>query len=47
MSKHFWISFIKSSIRIAGFIFLLENIFLAVGTLIVAELIGIIEELYE
>ena len=42
---HAIISFIKSSVRIIGFGFLPFNIMAATGLLVVAELIGIIEEM--
>jgi hypothetical protein len=42
---HQYVSFIKSGIRIVGYAALPFNINLAVGILIVSELVGIIEEL--
>lgn len=42
---HFKISLIKSLIRIVGFTTLLNSIIMGVSILIIAELIGIIEEL--
>ena len=43
--KHQKISFIKSGIRILGYILLPFNIPLAAGVLIASEVVGIIEEL--
>jgi hypothetical protein len=43
--KHQLISFIKSGIRIVGYVFILINIPIAVGLLILSEIIGIVEEL--
>ena len=43
--KHQIISFIKSGIRIFGYILLPFNISLAAGVLIASEAVGIIEEL--
>ena len=42
---HQRISFIKSGIRIAGYVFLPFNLEIAAGVLILSEVIGIIEEL--
>ena len=42
---HQRISFIKSAIRLAGYGLLLYSVPIAVGVLILSELIGIIEEL--
>lgn len=42
---HQKISFIKSGIRIIGYIFLPFSLEIAAGVLILSELIGIIEEL--
>jgi hypothetical protein len=42
---HQKISFIKSGIRIAGYIFLPFSLEIAAGVLILSEIIGIIEEL--
>ena len=47
MSKHAIISYIKSLVRIVGFVFLMINIFIAMWILIAAEVIEMIEELYE
>jgi len=43
--KHQIISFIKSGIRILGYVFLLFNLPIAVLLLILSEGIGILEEL--
>ena len=43
--KHQQISFIKSAIRIIGYIFIPFNIGIAVTLLVVSEAVGIIEEL--
>ena len=43
--KHQMISFVKSGIRIIGYIFLPFNIGVAVTLLIVSEVVGILEEL--
>ena len=43
--KHQQISFIKSGIRILGYIFIPFNIDVAVKLLIVSEVVGIAEEL--
>ena len=43
--KHQIISFIKSGIRILGYVFILINLQIAVGLLIISEIIGIFEEL--
>lgn len=42
---HQIISFVKSSIRIFGYVMLVVNIPVAMGILVVSEVIGIIEEL--
>lgn len=42
---HQIISFIKSSVRIFGYVMLVVNIPAAMGILVVSEVIGIIEEL--
>lgn len=42
---HQIISFVKSSVRIFGYIMLVVNIPAAMGILVVSEVIGIIEEL--
>tara|TARA_R100000081_G_C4633773_1_gene74320 strand:- start:153 stop:308 length:156 start_codon:yes stop_codon:yes gene_type:complete len=43
--KHQRISFAKSIIRIAGYIFIPVNLELAMAVLVFSEIIGIIEEL--
>jgi len=43
--KHQTISFVKSGVRILGYMFIPFNISVAVTLLIVAEAIGILEEL--
>jgi len=43
--KHQIISFIKSGIRIAGYMFIPFNIDVAVTLLIVSEAVGILEEM--
>ena len=43
--KHQQISFVKSGVRILGYIFIPFNISVAVTLLVVSEAIGIIEEL--
>ena len=43
--KHQFVSFIKSGIRIFGYILLPINILAGASVLIVSEIIGIIEEL--
>lgn len=47
MSLHAKISYIKSFIRIIGFLFLIKSIILGSIILIIAELVGILEEFYE
>jgi len=43
--RHQIISFIKSGIRLGGYVFLPLDLGIAMGILIVSEIIGIIEEL--
>jgi len=43
--KHQIISFVKSTIRIVGYIYLPINILVATGLLIMSEVLGIYEEL--
>lgn len=43
--KHQLISFIKSGIRILGYILIPFNLFWAAGILVLSEVVGIIEEL--
>ena len=42
--KHFYVSILKSTVRIVGYALIPFNITLAVSTLIISEAIGIIEE---
>ena len=42
---HQQISFIKSGVRLLGYIFLPFNLYIAMGILLISEIIGIIEEL--
>ena len=43
--KHQIVSFIKSGVRLLGYVFIPFNPFIAMGVLLVSELIGIYEEL--
>ena len=43
--KHQIVSFVKSTIRIVGYIYLPINILVAAGLLIMSEVVGIYEEL--
>ena len=43
--KHQLVSFIKSGIRILGYILIPFNLFWAAGILVLSEVVGIIEEL--
>ena len=43
--KHQIISFVKSGIRILGYILLPFDLTIAMGVLIVSEIVGIVEEL--
>ena len=43
--KHQKISFIKSGVRILGYCFILFNVIVAMGLLILSEALGIVEEL--
>ena len=43
--KHQLISFIKSGIRLLGYVLIPFNIPITVGVLVISEIIGIIEEL--
>lgn len=45
MQYHQTISFIKSGLRIVGLIYLPFNILIAVSLLVLAEIVGVIEEL--
>jgi hypothetical protein len=42
---HQLISFIKSGIRIVGYIFIPFNLIIATGLLVLSEVVGIVEEL--
>ena len=42
---HQIVSFIKSGVRLVGYVFMRFNPFIAMGVLLVSELIGIYEEL--
>jgi len=42
--KHFYVSILKSTVRIVGYALIPFNITAAVSTLIISEAIGIIEE---
>jgi len=44
-NKHQFLSFIKSGVRIIGYLFLFNNLLMAIILLILSEIIGIIEEL--
>ena len=43
--KHQLVSFLKSGVRLLGYIFLPFDLYIAMGILLVSEIIGIIEEL--
>lgn len=43
--KHQLVSFVKSAIRIVGYIFIPINLVISAGFLILAEIVGVIEEL--
>ena len=43
--KHQQVSFIKSGVRLLGYIFLPFNLYIATGILLISEIIGIVEEL--
>ena len=43
--KHQLVSFLKSGVRLLGYIFLPFDLFIAMGILLVSEVVGIIEEL--
>ena len=43
--SHLILSLVKSAFRIAGFVLLMFNLQAAAGMLIIAELLGIVEEL--
>ena len=43
--KHMLMSFLKSGVRLLGYLFLPFNLYIAMGILLISEFIGIIEEL--
>ena len=43
--KHQLVSFLKSGVRLLGYIFLPFNLYIAMGVLLISEIIGIVEEL--
>jgi len=43
--KHQLVSFLKSGVRLLGYIFLPFDLYIAMGILLFSEIIGIIEEL--
>ena len=43
--KHFWASMTKSIVRVGGYCLFPFNIELAMATLVMSEVVGIIEEL--
>ena len=43
--KHKTVSFIKSGVRLLGYVFLPFNLYIAMVILLISEIIGIIEEL--
>ena len=43
--KHQIVSFIKSGVRLLGYVFLPFNLYIAMVILLISEIIGIIEEL--
>jgi len=45
MTPHFAVSLVKSILRIGGFSILLSSLQIGIATLIIAEVISIIEEL--
>ena len=45
LTPHFAVSLVKSILRIGGFTILLSSLQIGIGTLIIAEVISIIEEL--
>ena len=46
MTEHTKTSFLKSFLRVLGFLCLLRSIEIGVGVLIIAEAVGIVEEFY-
>lgn len=47
MTLHAKISFVKSVTRMAGYVFLIINFFAGIVILLMSELLGLIEEIYE
>tara|TARA_Y100001963_G_scaffold127309_1_gene180589 strand:- start:247 stop:402 length:156 start_codon:yes stop_codon:yes gene_type:complete len=43
--KHQLVSFLKSGVRLIGYVLLPFNLYIAMGVLLVSEVIGIVEEL--
>ncbi len=43
--KHQLVSFVKSAVRLSGYVLLPFDLGIAMGVLVVSEIIGIIEEL--
>ena len=43
--KHQLVSFLKSGVRLLGYLFLPFDLYIAMGILLVSEIIGIVEEL--
>ena len=43
--KHMYASFLKSGVRLLGYTFLPFNLYIAMGILLISEIIGIVEEL--
>ena len=43
--NHMLMSFLKSGVRLLGYIFLPFNLYIAMGILLISEVIGIVEEL--
>jgi hypothetical protein len=44
-TKHFYVSILKSTVRIGGYVLIPFNIIAATIVLIISELIGVIEEM--
>ena len=42
--KHMLMSFLKSGVRLLGYVFLPFNLYIAMGILLISVIIGIIEE---
>tara|TARA_R100000008_G_C3564413_1_gene158263 strand:- start:303 stop:458 length:156 start_codon:yes stop_codon:yes gene_type:complete len=43
--KHQMVSFLKSGVRLLGYVLLPYDLYIAMGVLLVSEVIGIVEEL--